>query len=105
MSAPNPIENALLRVLQKWANVTPDSFGIDKLLSDMWIADNGPEPPFDPDGIHKLKDELKNDPLLGNCQLVHDLDEGLFADGGAIQTVGDLLEVLAACSAPVINEI
>jgi hypothetical protein len=91
-------DTALQAVLEDWANLDLASAGRAILLSDAWVAAKGPVVPFDPIGIHILVSGLKGDPTLGECGAIAALREGDFRSGGAIQTLGDLLDLLDQCT-------
>jgi len=96
----DPIEDNLVRVLDRWSDTESGTLDRGVSLGGMWNLANLGAIPYDPDGIDGLIDEVRDNNFFSNAPQVSDragqLKHGMFVDGGGIQTQGDLYDFLAS---------
>ena len=79
-----------------WCGRPPNSYGPGTPLSLLW-SQTFPNVPFIPNGAMALIKALHSDHFFGHCPRAFQLTIGMFASGGALQTVLDLYFWLQPC--------
>ena len=87
-----------------WCWRPPNSYGPGTPLSLLW-SQAFPNVPFIPNGAMALIKALHGDHFFGHCPRAFQLTVGMFAPGGAIQTVLDLYFWLQPCQSPASSDV
>lgn len=90
----NSIASNLVRVVSSWSRVELPGFESGLSLGGLWDQGHLMTIPYDPQGIDKLREKLRNDPFFKLNPQSSKLERGHFRDGGGIQTEGDLFDFL-----------
>ena len=79
-----------------WCGRPPNTYGAGTPLGQLW-SQSFPNVPFIPNGAMALIAALHKDSFFAHCAKAFALTVGMFAQGGALQTVLDLYYWLKPC--------
>lgn len=96
----DPIADNIVRVLDSWSDNETGTLNRGRSLERRWDQRHLGAIPYDPDGIDRLLNRIRNNNFFrADPQVriqVNALDHGMFVSGGGIQTEGELHDFLAS---------
>lgn len=96
----DPIADNLVLVVDRWSGIETGTLNRGQSISGRWDQRHLGSIPYDPDGIDRLISRLQETNFFANDPQVriqtNQLRHGMFANGGGIQSQGDLYDFLAS---------